>query len=101
MSISATPESPDTFPATYDPASSEPDIYWRWRQAGRPPGHAPPPPRVGGAPAPATVGLPPPAVPALFPHAHSPDNPVQDPPLACARMNRGATRRCSATSPWP
>ncbi len=86
MSISATPESPDTFPATYDPASSEPDIYWRWLEAGCFTADAARSPRVGGDREPYSVVMPPPNVTAILHVGHGLNNAVQDVLVRWARM---------------
>ena len=93
MSISDTTESrpmsentPDDFPAQYDPAATEPLIYERWQQAGCFTPDAARSRRVGGDRDPYTIVLPPPNVTAILHVGHGLNATVQDVLIRCARM---------------
>src|SRR5258708_26012930 len=86
MSIPAPPESQDTFPATYDPASSEPAIYRRWLEAGCFTADAARSTRVGGDREPYSVVMPPPNVTSILHVGHGLNNAVHDVLVRWARM---------------
>src|SRR5260221_1469784 len=86
MSISAPPESPDTFPATYDPGSSEPAIDGGGSGAGCCTADAARSTRVGGDREPYSVVMPPPNVTAILHVGHGLNNAVQDVLVRWARM---------------
>jgi valyl-tRNA synthetase len=93
MSISDTTESrplsgntPDDFPAQYDPAATEAAIYERWQQAGCFTADAARSRQVGGDRAPYTIVLPPPNVTAILHVGHGLNATVQDVLIRWARM---------------
>src|SRR3981081_3899426 len=93
MSISDTTESrptsentPDDFPAQYDPAATEAAIYERWQQAGCFTADAARSRRIGGDRDPYTILLPPPNVTAILHVGHGLNATVQDVLIRWARM---------------
>ena len=91
MSISgeAAPESvnaPDDFPAQYDPAATEAEIYARWQQAGCFTADASRSNRIGGDRVPYAIVMPPPNVTAILHVGHGLNGTVQDVLVRWARM---------------
>ena len=77
---------PDGLPAQYDPASTEPAIYERWRQAGCFTADAERSSRNGGDREPFTIVMPPPNVTAILHVGHGLNATVQDVLVRWARM---------------
>src|SRR6478735_6216556 len=78
---------PGPLSAQYDPASTEPAIYERWRQAGCFTADAERSNRLGGDREPFTIVMPPPNVTAILHVGHGLNATVQDVLVRWARMN--------------
>src|SRR3954454_9782401 len=78
-----------SLPDRYDFASSEPEIYRAWMEAGCFNAHAKDSARLGGAREPYTIVMPPPNVTAILHVGHGLNNAIQDVIIRWARM-RGA-----------
>ena len=74
-------------PDRYDFASSEPEIYRAWIEAGCFDAHAKDSARLGGAREPYTIVMPPPNVTAILHVGHGLNNAIQDVIIRWARMN--------------
>jgi valyl-tRNA synthetase len=74
-------------PDRYDFASSEPEIYRAWIEAGCFNAHAKDSTRLGGAREPYTIVMPPPNVTAILHVGHGLNNAIQDVIIRWARMN--------------
>jgi valyl-tRNA synthetase len=74
-------------PDRYDFASSEPEIYRAWMEAGCFNAHAKDSARLGGAREPYTIVMPPPNVTAILHVGHGLNNSIQDVIVRWARMN--------------
>src|SRR6478752_9571370 len=74
-------------PDRYDFASSEPEIYRAWIEAGCFDAHAKDSARVGGEREPYTIVMPPPNVTAILHVGHGLNNAIQDVIIRWARMN--------------
>ena len=71
---------PAPLPPTYDPASTERELYARWEEAGIFTADADRSNRVGGDREPFTIVIPPPNVTAVLHMGHGLDDTVQDVP---------------------
>jgi valyl-tRNA synthetase len=85
-------------PDRYDFASSEPEIYRAWIEAGCFDAHAKDSTRLGGAREPYTIVMPPPNVTAILHVGHGLNNAIQDVIIRWARMN-GRRGACGCPAP--
>jgi valyl-tRNA synthetase len=81
-------------PDRYDFASSEPEIYRAWIEAGCFNAHAEDSARLGGAREPYTIVMPPPNVTAILHVGHGLNNAIQDVIIRWARMNSAGRYGC-------
>ena len=85
-------------PDRYDFASSEPEIYRAWIEAGCFDAHAKDSTRLGGAREPYTIVMPPPNVTAILHVGHGLNNAIQDVIIRWARMKGANAARTACVT---